>query len=127
MFRDLWVETCKPLGLSENWIKFITLSGSPHPGVNYPLIKTHKTNNPAQVITSGCGTPTENLSLFVEKYCKVVVDFIPCRVRDTPHMLNIFDDSNTEGVQNIDLFVSFDITNIFTSIDNETGIQQVQS
>ena len=114
-------------GLSESWIKFITSFGNPHPGVNYPLIKTHKANNPARVITSGCGTPTENLSLFVEKYCKVVVDSIPCRIRDTSHMLNIIDDLNTEGVQNDDLLVRFDITNMFPSIDNKTGIQRVRS
>ena len=50
------------------------------------LLPSLVTNNPARVITSACGTPTENLSLFVEKYCKVVVDSIPCRVRDTSHM-----------------------------------------
>ena len=78
-----WVETWKTFGLSEGWIKFITSFGNPHPGVNYPLIKTHKTNNPACVITSGCGTSTENLSLFLEEYCKIVVNSIRCRVRDT--------------------------------------------
>jgi hypothetical protein len=49
--------------------------------------------NPARVITSSCGRHTENLSLFVEKYCKAVVETIPRRVQDTRHMLNIIDDS----------------------------------
>ena len=122
-----WVETWRLLGLSKDWVKFISQFSNPHPGVNYPLIKTHKTNNPARVITSGCGTPTENLSLFVEKYCKVVVDSIPCRVRDTSHMLDIIDDLNVNGVLENDLLVSFDITNMFPSIDNETEIQRVRS
>ena len=30
-------------------------------------IKIHKVGNPARVITSGCGTAIENLSIFVEK------------------------------------------------------------
>ena len=55
----------------------------------------------------------ENLSLFIEKHCKIVVDSIPCRVRDTAHMLDIIDELNIEGVQDQDLLVSFDITNMF--------------
>ena len=33
----------------------------------YGLVKTHKEENPVRVITSGCGTSIENLSIFVEK------------------------------------------------------------
>jgi hypothetical protein len=47
--------------LSHRWIEFITNFDRPHPGINYPLTKTRKTHNPAHVITSGCGTPAENL------------------------------------------------------------------
>lgn len=121
-----WADKWRPRGLSDKWIDFITSNSSPGPGVNYPLIKTHKPGNPARVITSGCGTPTENLSLFVEKYCKIVVDTIPCRVQDTRHMLNIIDELNLKGVENEDLLVSFDITNMFPSIDNHSGVEKVR-
>lgn len=60
-------------------------------------------------------------------YCKVVVDSIPCLVRDTSHMLNIIGDFNIEDVQVNALLFSFDITNMFLSDDNETGIQRVRS
>ena len=33
----------------------------------YGLVKTHKEGNPVRVITSGCRTAVENLSIFVEK------------------------------------------------------------
>ena len=33
----------------------------------YGLIKTHKVDNPVRIITSGCNTAVENLSIFVEK------------------------------------------------------------
>ena len=33
----------------------------------YGLIKTHKVGNPVRVITSVCGTATENISIFVDK------------------------------------------------------------
>ena len=90
------------------------------------LAGLHKVNNPARVITSGCGTPTENLSLFVEKYCKVVVDSISCRVRDTSHMLGIIDSLNEKGILDGDMLVSFDIINMFPSIDNDTGVERVR-
>lgn len=51
-----WIDKWKPHGLSDKWVRYITRShGKSHPGVNYPLIKTHKAGNPARIITSGCG------------------------------------------------------------------------
>ena len=40
-------------------------------------------------------------------------------MRDTANMLDIIDELNTKGVQNQDLLVSFDIINMFPSIDNQ--------
>lgn len=54
----------------------------------------------------------------METYCKVVVDTISCRVQDTGHMLNIIDELNLEGIEDVDLLVSFYIINMFPSIDN---------
>ena len=123
---DEWVNRWKPHGLSDKWVRYITSNSRVHPGVNYPLIKTHKPDNPARVITSGCGTPIENLSYFVEKYCKVAVDSISSRVRDTSHMLDIIDELNEIGISDGDVLVSFDIINMFPSIDNDTGIERVR-
>ena len=111
-------------GLSAKRISSICNSNEVHPGINYPLIKTHKVGNLARVITSGCDTPIENLSLFVEKHCKMVVDSISCRVQDTRHMLNIIDDLNSIGVSEYDILVSFDIINMFPSIYNHLGIER---
>ena len=36
------------------------------PGKMYGNVKTHKIGNPTRVITSGCNTAIENLSIFVE-------------------------------------------------------------
>ena len=48
----------------DNYIK----SNYCKPGTMYGLIKTNKENNPVRVITSGCGTAIEYLSIFVENY-----------------------------------------------------------
>ena len=122
-----WTEKWKPYGLSETWKSFfISNNHDTHPGINYPRIKTHEPGNPARVITSGCGSPNENLSLFVEQYCKVIVDTIPCRIRDIAYMLDIIDKLNIEGIRDDDLLVSFDIINMFPAIDNEIGVQRVK-
>ena len=49
----------------------------------YGLIKTHKVGNPVRVITSGCGTAIENLSIFVGKCLYSEVLKIESRVKDT--------------------------------------------
>ena len=49
----------------------------------YGLVKTHKVNNPVRVITTGCGTAVENLSIFVERYLYAEVLKIESRIQDT--------------------------------------------
>ena len=122
-----WAKKWENKGLSARWISFICNSNEVHPGINYSLIKTRKVGNPVRVITSGCDTPIENLSLFVEKHCKMVVDSISCRVQDTRHMLNIIDDLNSIGVSEYDILVSFDIINMFPSIYNHLGIERFRN
>ena len=58
----------------KRWVKYIR-SGQAKPGSIYGLIKTHKENNPARVITSGYGTAIEFLSIFVERYSYKEVEF----------------------------------------------------
>jgi hypothetical protein len=40
-------------------------------------------------------------------------------------MLDIVDELTLTGLSDEDLLVSFDITNMFPSIDNQTGIERV--
>ena len=92
----------------------------------YGLIKTHKVDNPTRVITSGCGTAIENLSIFVEKCLFEEVQKIDTRIRDTQHMLDIIDDINNSGILNENcMLVSFDVINMFPSIDNNMGLEAV--
>jgi hypothetical protein len=63
-----WIEKWKSKGLSDKWIRFIYSNNTPHAGVNYRLIKTHKTDNPARIITSGCGIPPLRIYRFLLKH-----------------------------------------------------------
>ena len=90
----------------------------------YGLVKTHKVNNPVRVITTGCGTAVENFSIFVERYLYAEVLKIESRIQDTSEMLNFIDylykcNNLTEDSS----LVSFDIVNMFPSIDNQSRLQ----
>ena len=52
--------------MSNDWVKFITPEQS-KAGKLYGYIKTQKISNPTRVITSGCSTAVESLSILVEK------------------------------------------------------------
>ena len=94
----------------------------------YSLVKTHKVGNPVRVITSGCGTAIENLSIFVEKCLYSEVLKIQSRVKDTSEMLTIIDNLNKSNTLTSDCrSVSFDIINMFPSIDNISGLKAVKS
>ena len=92
----------------------------------YGLIKTHKDNNPVRVLTSGCGTTIEYLSIFVEKYLQKEVNEIGSRIKDTPGMLNTTDLINDSNIFIEDsVLVSFDIVKMFPNIDNVSGLEVV--
>ena len=58
------------------------------------MVKTHKINNPVYVITSGCNTATENLSILVEKILYPIANKLPSKIKDTNDMLEIVDRIN---------------------------------
>ena len=90
------------------------------------LIKTHKENNSARVMTSGCGTAVEFLFIFVENYLDKEVNKIDSRIKDTPDMLNKIDNINSRNITTKDsVLVSFDVVNMFPSIDNVLGLEAV--
>lgn len=55
----------------------------------YGLVKTLKANNHVRIVTSGCNTAVENLSIFVEKVLHKKVERIPFRIKDMSHMLTL--------------------------------------
>ena len=118
--------------LDKRWVKYIR---SPHakPGAMYGLIKSHKENNPARVINSGCGTTIGFLSIFVEKYLYKEVVKINSRIMDTPDMLDTNDainnnnnNNNNNMITDSSILVSFDIVNMFPSIDNISGFEALE-
>ena len=94
----------------------------------YGLVKTNKVGNPVKIITSGCATAIENLSIFVEKCLHSEVLKIESWVKNTSEMLTIIDNFNESNTLTSDCrLVSFDIINMFPSIDNISGLKAVKS
>ena len=111
--------------LVNKWKSFINPSSSTA-GKTYGNVKTHKENNPVRLITSGCNTAVENLSIFVENVLFELVSELPSRIKDTCHMLEIIDDMNNFNLSSNAILVSLDIVNMFPSIDNNVWIASVR-
>ena len=70
-------------------------------GKMYDMIKTHKNDNPGQIITSGCNTAVESLSIFVEKILYDIACNLPSRIKGTGHMIDIIDKINNFNLPTI--------------------------
>ena len=92
----------------------------------YGNVKTHKKNSPVRVITSGCHTAVENLSIFVENVFFELASESPSRIKGTCHLLDIIDDLNKSNLSSSTILVSFDVVNMFPNIDNNMRIASVR-
>ena len=121
-----WAEKWFDSGeLPKEWKEFV-INTDAKPGKNSTLYKTHKENIPVRLLTSGCNTAIENLARFIEVVCAPIANNIPTLIKNTDHLLNIIDNINERGVPDGAILVSFDIVNMYPSIDNEYGIQAVK-
>jgi hypothetical protein len=122
-----WCEKWSSNGhLSKEWSSFI-VNENAKPAKNSPLYKTHKSGTPVRMLTSGCNSATENLSLFVEEKCSPIAQGLKSKIKDTGHMLEIIDRLNSEGIPSNSILLSLDVENMFPSIDNERGLQTLRN
>ena len=57
----------------EKWKEFVK-HGKCKAGKMYGMVKIHKIDNPVHVISSGCNTAVENLSILVENILYPIAD-----------------------------------------------------
>ena len=113
---NTWVETWSQMNiLDEKWKSYIQTEYSTS-GRMYGLIKTHKNNNPARIIMSGCNTAVESLSIFVEKVLYDIASKLSSRIKDTGHMVDIIDEINNSNLPANSILVGFDIVNMFQAL-----------
>ena len=86
-----WLEKWSD-NITNEWKEFIRPDNF-NAGKMYGMVKTHKADNPVRVITSGCKTVVEKLSILVEK-TNLLADRFNSKIKDSNNMLEIIDDVN---------------------------------
>ena len=112
--------------LSKEWASFI-VNPNAQPGKNSTLYKTHKPNIRVRLLTTRCNTSIENLAIFVVKHCAKLTENMPTKINDSYHLIDIFETLNASGIPDNAILVSFDIVNMFPSIDNNRGVAAVKN
>ena len=95
------------------------------PGKLKPLIKTHKERPfPTRLLLSGCGTPVQPLSKFVQVAISHLTSFLPYQVLDTKEFLAKIHSINEtmSPLPKTACFVTCDVISLFPNVDNTMGI-----
>ena len=119
-----WLEKLSD-NITNEWKEFVRPDNC-NAGEMYGMVKTHKADNPVRVITSGCNTVVEKLSILVEKTLYPLADRLNSNIKDTNDMLEIIDDINKSALSENCVLVSFDVVNMFPNIDNKSGVLSVK-
>ena len=115
-----WLEKWSD-NITDEWKEFIRPDNC-KVGKMYSMVKTNNADNPVRVITSGCNTVFENLSILVERRLYQLADRLNSKIKDTNNMLEIIDDINKSALSENCALASFDVVNMFPNIDNKSGL-----
>ena len=88
--------------------------------VNFILAKTLNLIPPGRPIISGVGTFSEGLSGYVDSLLNPLLFNIPSFIQDTTHFLRVLNNIGTLPAYT--LFVTMDVTSLYTNIPHEEGI-----
>lgn len=100
--------------------EFLEPSKNVRTPVFYILPKLHKEGIPGRPIVSGCNSPTEKLSRYLDFYLKPIVHKIPSYIKDTTHFLQVVLDQ--KDIPNDMILVTLDVKSLYTNIPHNEGI-----
>ena len=96
---------------------------APTAGRFYMLPKIHKQGNPGRPIISGCGTPTEKISQFVDFFLQPLVITLNSHIKDTNDFLaKIGDLNNRKVITPNTILATADVRSLYTNIPRTEGI-----
>ena len=108
-------------GMTLKW-----LSQTPNPPripVFYTLTKTHKANYlSSRLIISGCDSPTETISAFVDSLLQPIMKDQQSYITDTTKFIDFIE--GTRIPQNA-VLVSMDVNRLYTNISQEEGVTTI--
>ena len=119
-----WLEKWSDI-ITNEWKEFFR-PDSCNAGKMYGSVKTHKADNPVRVITCGCNTVLEKLSILVEKTLYPLADGLNSKIKDTNNMLEIIDNINKSMLSENCVSVRFNVVNMFPNINNKSGLRSVK-
>ena len=84
------------------------------------LPKLHKPGIPGRPIVSSCGSPTENISRFVDYFLQPLTRALPSFIRDTSDFLQKLRELPVLPPDS--LLVTLDVSSLYTNIPHDEGI-----
>lgn len=88
----------------------------------YMLPKIHKKNCPGRPIISGCDSPTDNMSRYLDHFLKPAVPILDSYIKDTGDFLKLIH-SYKDSFPKETILVTIDVKSLYTCIPHEEGIQ----
>ena len=100
------------------------------PSKFYQLFKVHKTHSfpelpPERPIVSGCGSITENISLFLDHHAKDLVTKSASYLQDTPDLLRHLEDLKKTPLPKDTFPVSIDVVGLYSNIPHNEAIKSM--
>ena len=96
----------------------------PRTPIFYLLPKIHKPGNPGRPIISGCDSPTDRLSSFIDHHLKPFCSSLPSYIKDTNHFLQTIFNIATPLPPNT-IISTIDVKSLYTNIPHNEGIKAV--
>ena len=106
--------------ISDSTLQYLLINIDARAGRFYLLPKIDKKNCPGRPVISGCNTPTEKISAFVDHQLKSLVPQIPSYVQDTNDFLNELKDM--ERFPDEAILVTIDVVGLYPNIPHDEGL-----
>ena len=116
--------------INEEMADYITNISDSHPSKCKPLVKTHKAEPyPTRLLLSGCGTPIQPLSKFVQICLSHLTQFLPFQVIDSKEFLQKVDKINRTLAPLPDsaCFAVCDVISLYPNVNNDMGVPATEA
>ena len=107
--------------ITEQCYEFLQPQNIVRTPVFYLLPKIHKPGTPGRPIISGCNSPTESLSKYLNHYLKPITETSPSYLKDTTHFLKVI--HGLEQMPKNTILATLDVKSLYTNIPHQEGMQ----
>ena len=110
--------------ISDSTRQYLLINSDARAGRFYLLPKIHKQNCPGRPVISGCNTPTEKISAFVDYHLKPLDPQILSYVKDTYDFLNKL--KHMEKFPEGAILVTLDVVGLYPNIPHDEGLEAIR-